>query len=242
MPFMPSFASQRPRTYFGLLAAVGFLGAFLVPWLIVAAANMTPDKTFVALFDDRVANWLTENGTASTDVLFRVVSLFGDWALVAVMAAATYRFVRRRQLPKVAGLLIACVGAALLNVILAVTFRRAHPLSATNFESVAQGVSFPSGHSMVALVAYGMLTYFVLASARSSVVKQMASIAAAALLVGLIGLSRVYLVVHSVSDVVLGFAAGAVWLAACIVAYPRLVAAAATTSTPSVTTLQPITP
>lgn len=241
MPSISSLASQRPRAYFGLLAAVGLVGALVLPWLLVAAANLAPDKTLIAIFDDRVANWLNENGTAATDVLFRIVSLFGDWLLVAVMLAAAVRFAMRRQTSKVAGLLIACTGAALLNAVLAFTFRRAHPLTATNFESVAQGVNFPSGHSMVALVAYGMLTYFVLASARSSVVKRVASVAATALLVGLIGVARVYLGVHSVSDVVLGFAAGAVWLAVCIVAYPRLAAMAATRSAPAVTTLQPMT-
>jgi membrane-associated phospholipid phosphatase len=112
MPFMSSFAGQRPRTYVGFLAAAGLLGALIVPWL-----------------------------------------------LVAVVLAAAVRFAMRRQFSKVAGLIIACAGAAFLNVVLAITFRRAHPPAATSFESVAQGVNFPSGHSMVALVAYGMLAY-----------------------------------------------------------------------------------
>ena len=241
MPSISSFADQRPRTYFGLLATIGLIGALVVPWLLVALANMTPDKTLIAIYDDRIANWLNEHGTASTDVLFKIISLFGDWLLVAVVFAAVLRFAKRRQLSKAAGLIIACVGAALLNVVLALSFRRAHPLGATNFESVAQGVNFPSGHSMLALVGYGMLTYFVLASARSSIAKQVASVVAAAALVGLIGLARVYLGVHSVSDVVLGFAAGAVWLTTCIVAYPRLAAIAATRSARAVTTLQPMT-
>jgi membrane-associated phospholipid phosphatase len=81
----------------------------------------------------------------------------------------------------------------------------------------------------------------VLTSARSSAAKQMASVAVAAVLVGLIGLARVYLGVHSVSDVVLGFAAGAVWLGACIVAYPRLVAIGGTVATTPAATLQPMT-
>lgn len=240
MPSMSSFANHRPRAYFGMLAAAGLIGAIIVPWLLVAAANMTPDKTLIAIFDDRVANWLNQHGTATSDALFRIISLFGDWLLVAVVLAAVLRFAKRRQLSKAAGLVIACAGAALLNAVLALTFRRAHSLAATNFESVAQGVNFPSGHSMLALVAYGMLTYFVLASTRSSVAKQVASVAAAAVLVGLIGLARVYLGVHSVSDVVLGFTAGAVWLVACILAYPRLVAIAETRSATAVTTLQPI--
>jgi undecaprenyl-diphosphatase len=41
-------------------------------------------------------------------------------------------------------------------------------------------------------------------------------VATAAVLVAAIGLSRLYLGVHYFSDVVAGFAAGTVWLAACI--------------------------
>lgn len=240
MPRMSTLAAQRPRTYLGFLAAAGFLVALVVPWLLVAAANAVPDRTLVVLFDDRVANWLNENGTGVTDMSFRIISLFGDWLLVAVMVGATVRFAMRKQLPKVAALLAACVGAGLLNVVLAYTFRRAHSLTTTAFVSVAQGVSFPSGHSMVALVTYGMLSYFVLASTRSSTTKQTASVVATVLLVGLIGVARIYLGVHSVSDVVLGFVAGIIWLAACIVAYPRVIAVAATTtSTSPLASLQP---
>jgi membrane-associated phospholipid phosphatase len=239
---MPTSASARPRTltYVGL-AAAGFAAALVIPWLLVAAANTLPDRTALVLFDDRVATWLSQNGTATTDLAFRVVSLFGDWLLVAVMFSAIARFVMRRHFAKAATLLVAGAGAALINVVLAMTFSRAHSATATGFESVAQGVNFPSGHSMVALVVYGLLAYFVLRSRRWSAGKQTASTVATVVLVALIGFARIYLGVHSVSDVLLGFAAGITWLAACIFAYRRIGAELDTTPAPQAATLQATT-
>jgi membrane-associated phospholipid phosphatase len=63
-------------------------------------------------------------------------------------------------------------------------------------------------------------------------------VAVTVLLVGLIGFARVYLGVHSVSDVVLGFAAGVVWLATCILAYPRIVDIVDSGSAPQTSTLR----
>jgi membrane-associated phospholipid phosphatase len=222
MPQTPSIASSRSHTRLALTAGAGLLGAVALPWLLVLIANLLPSKSAIAMMDDRVGNWQIEHGTPAADAAFRIISAFGGWLLVAVVLGAFARFAMRRQYYKNGALLAACAGGALVNIALALTFRRAQPISATEFVSVAQGVSFPSGHSMLALIAYGMLTYFVLQSPRSSEAKRIASVAAAALLIVLIGVARIYLGVHSVSDVVLGFAAGGVWLAACIAAYRQL--------------------
>ena len=80
----------------------------------------------------------------------------------------------------------------------------------------ARGWSFPSGHAMGSLVAYGMLAYLLLRETHLGRHQRMLVIISAALLVLLIGLSRLYLGVHYFSDVIGGYAAGVVWLAACI--------------------------
>jgi undecaprenyl-diphosphatase len=238
MPQSSPSASQRPSAQIAIVAIVGFAAALVLPWLIVGAANALPDKTAIVVFDDRVATWLSQNGTDTTDLSFRIVSLFGGWLLAVVMVVATARFALRKQFTKMGTLLVAAAGAAHLNLVLAFTFRRAHSSTATDFESVAQGVNFPSGHSMLALVVYGMLLYFALASARLSTVRKVASTAAVVVLVALIGFARIYLGVHSVSDVLLGFGAGIVWLAACIAGYRRVASFPRTTTTAHPAALQ----
>ena len=80
---------------------------------------------------------------------------------------------------------------------------------------VETSYSFPSGQAMESLVVYGMLAYFAVLALRSQRMR-VVSVCGAAVLVALIGFSRVYLGAHYVSDVVGGFAAGGAWLSAVI--------------------------
>jgi membrane-associated phospholipid phosphatase len=77
--------------------------------------------------------------------------------------------------------------------------------------------SFPSGHAMMSLVAYRMLTYFAVLALRSWQACA-ALVFGTALLVLLIGFSRMYLGVHYFSDVIAGFAVGGVGLSTLITA------------------------
>ena len=79
---------------------------------------------------------------------------------------------------------------------------------------LAQGFSFPSGHSSGAVVAYGMLAYIALRFVPPR--WHLALVLAAVSLVFMIGASRIFLRVHFASDVIAGFASGTAWLAVCI--------------------------
>jgi membrane-associated phospholipid phosphatase len=65
--------------------------------------------------------------------------------------------------------------------------------------------SFPSGHSMGSLCIYGFLAYLLI---RKQPHLTGPVLLAATLLVGLVGLTRIYIAVHFPADVVGGFAAG----------------------------------
>jgi undecaprenyl-diphosphatase len=74
---------------------------------------------------------------------------------------------------------------------------------------------FPSGHTMMSLVTYGLLAYLVsqqIAARRHRVLL----FGATGLLIGLITLARLYLTVHYLSDVLGGAAGGIAWLALCM--------------------------
>ena len=80
---------------------------------------------------------------------------------------------------------------------------------------VETSYSFPSGHAMESFVAYGMLAYLAVLALKTWEAR-VAAVCGAALLVVLIGFSRMYLGVHYFSDVIAGYAAGGVWLSALI--------------------------
>jgi membrane-associated phospholipid phosphatase len=76
--------------------------------------------------------------------------------------------------------------------------------------------SFPSGHAMGSIIGIGMLLYVLGLYWHPSRLVRIASIVAACIFVGLVGVSRVYLGVHYPSDVMGGWAAGAAWMAVCV--------------------------
>ncbi|MGI8830886.1 MAG: phosphatase PAP2 family protein [Candidatus Limnocylindria bacterium] len=74
---------------------------------------------------------------------------------------------------------------------------------------VEHGFSFPSGHSALGMVAYGVLAVLVSRS-RLPFVARRGIVIGLAVLIFLIGLSRIWLGVHYPTDVLAGWTAGAV--------------------------------
>lgn len=95
-----------------------------------------------------------------------------------------------------------------LMAILKNWFERSRPVGETL--TIAGGYSFPSGHAMLALAFYGFLASLWLSRSDS----RQARLGAISLyvLVFLIGLSRIYLNVHYLSDVLAGFIFGFICL------------------------------
>lgn len=121
----------------------------------------------------------------------------------------------RREWILLGGWLAAFAGGGLLDAVLKLVIRRPRPPYAAAFLQ-HYSWSFPSGHAMASLIGYGMLAYVlgVLWIHRRSA--QISVVLGAALVIVAIGFSRLYLGVHYFSDVVGGYAAGLLWLSACI--------------------------
>lgn len=71
--------------------------------------------------------------------------------------------------------------------------------------------SFPSGHSMVGMIVYFFIAYLLIEAMGTNKGKVLAGVIAAVLLL-LIGASRVILQVHYPTDVIGGFALGYIWV------------------------------
>lgn len=90
----------------------------------------------------------------------------------------------------------------LLNQILKRILQRPRP---TEFRIIEEsGYSFPSGHSMVSMAFYGYLIYLTYKYIKNKYIKWGLTVLLG-LLIGAIGVSRIYLGVHYTSDVIGGF-------------------------------------
>jgi undecaprenyl-diphosphatase len=106
-------------------------------------------------------------------------------------------------------LITSSLAATLLTSTLKGLLERPRPDIVTKLVHVAS-LSYPSGHSLASAAVY-LTAALVVARHLSSVGQRIAAISCSALIVLLIGASRVYLGVHYPSDVVAGILVGTAW-------------------------------
>lgn len=85
------------------------------------------------------------------------------------------------------------------------SFGRTRPLIPLLEE--ARGLSFPSGHALMAVTFYGLLGYIVWQTVKNNALKWLLFVFFM-LMILLIGFSRIYLRVHYTSDVIAGYCMG----------------------------------
>jgi undecaprenyl-diphosphatase len=113
-------------------------------------------------------------------------------------------------------LAVTCIGGGIVDTFVKVAVGRTRPVVDQPITE-AMGNSFPSGHSMQAVVCYGaLLLVFLPFLGRTAARWATAGVVALALA---IGVSRLALGVHFISDVLGGYVLGAAWLAASVAAF-----------------------
>jgi membrane-associated phospholipid phosphatase len=165
--------------------------------------------------DNRIADELHEHATRPLTEFFEAVTTLGNGIVLAGVAAiAAYLLARRRYYAEAMLMVLAYVGAEVLSYSLKLAFRRDRPFFTDPLATVST-YSFPSGHATVSVAVYGALSLVLFR--RLTGPARLVCLAAAVLLVSLIGFSRLYLGVHFLSDVLAGFSVGLAWLALCVV-------------------------
>jgi undecaprenyl-diphosphatase len=113
-------------------------------------------------------------------------------------------------------LAVTCIGGGIIDTIVKVVVGRPRP-QVKDPIITAFGNSFPSGHSMQAVVCYGalLLVFLPMLDGR----RRVAAISATAGIIVAIGFSRLTLGVHYISDVLGGYVLGAAWLLASVAVF-----------------------
>jgi undecaprenyl-diphosphatase len=149
-------------------------------------------------------------GHAALVTIVKAVTWLGSGGVLwTLIAAAAVVLAIRRQWQLAIYLLVTGAGALVLDPVLKSLVGRlrpvvAHPIAHGN------GNSFPSGHSLGSIVCYGALFLVFLPATRGRWRRVLT--AGTVILIAAIGISRVLLGVHYVSDVLGGWALGITWL------------------------------
>ena len=125
---------------------------------------------------------------------------------VLVVACLVLWLTKRKY--AIAGLLASSFGAGVFVTLGKLAFQRSRPVAAVLLEP---SYSFPSGHATIAVAFYGFLGYVLIRCAAHRKLR-VTLLFATGVLVLAMGLSRIGLGVHYLSDVWAGYLLGALWL------------------------------
>jgi membrane protein DedA with SNARE-associated domain/membrane-associated phospholipid phosphatase len=223
----------RPPGALGLSLTAGFLATLLLGTGFAVLANIVAGKGVVRHLDQPVLDWLVRHRSPGFTTAMKVATVFGSTAfalpvvvvfgLVLVVAPRLSTRSRtggagraqagpqRGGSPRPALILAgAFLGAWALSGLMKTIVARPRPPVAVRLVA-ANSWSYPSGHAAQAMAFYGCAAAL-LAAATNRWSTKATVWAGAVLVIVAIGFSRLYLGVHWLTDVLGGYALGAVWL------------------------------
>jgi undecaprenyl-diphosphatase len=192
----------------GILLCLALLGCFGL--LALAVGGPEPPG-----IDERIYERLREHREASpaTRCFFLYLTDAGTSRFVTpIVLLGAILSIWKRRFAFAAVWVLAITTAPLLNGEVKEVFKRARPAGIDPL-APENSYSFPSGHSMEAIVAYSMVGYLLLVTLPPRRWLRFAVVGVATLLIIAIGFSRMYLSAHWLTDVLGGFALGAAWSA-----------------------------
>jgi undecaprenyl-diphosphatase len=205
---MSSHTAGRPRRTLVPLVAVTVAALVFTVLLVLVRSQWPPlesaDHGAAANINRLIA------GDHPLVAVVKVVTLLGSTAVLsAVIGLAAVGVAIRKRWRLAIYLLVTGAGALVLNPVVKSLVGRLRPVVA---HPVAHGTgdSFPSGHSLGSMICYGAVLLVFLPAARGR--WRRAFIGAVVTLIALIGISRILLGVHYLSDVLGAWALGIAWL------------------------------
>src|SRR5437867_4861969 len=167
--------------------------------------------------DHEVAGWFHAHLTRTVVSVLRAFTEFGsgEW-IGAVLFFVVLYFVWKKWWPSLVTLMVAVPGGMLLNEWVKILVHRQRPFVDGPFVDWS-GYSFASGHTIGATLLYGQLALFILPAMKARHWRRL-TVASAALLIALVGFSRIALGAHFLTDVLAAIVFGVFWLAFCLIA------------------------
>jgi membrane-associated phospholipid phosphatase len=192
----------------GLLFSAGALLLFIgVAALIARGATQR--------FDTSILLWMDSHSNPQLDTAALEITSLGSAYVtsVVVVIASTFLWQTRHRY-SAALLWVALAGGWFLNWMLKSLFARPRPELFEWRVPYAGMSSYPSGHAMSAMIFYTTLAYLVIRLEPTRALRRL-TLLVFAIVILMVGMSRVYLGVHYPSDVIGGYLVGFAWASVC---------------------------
>ncbi len=208
---------ERRLGVFGPFSFKLVLGLVLGLASLFLFAKLSEDLLFheLAVFDHTVTGMVRIFASPRLTLTMKYISWFGSTTVLITVGLVVmlYTGAVRKHVWDTVLIPITLVGGIILNEGLKRLFHRQRPGLPHLVE--VSGYSFPSGHSMMSFIFYGLVIYLLWLNFRGRLARAALTVVLTLVILA-VGVSRIYLGVHYPSDVAAGFAAGNFWLVACI--------------------------
>ena len=161
----------------------------------------------INFIDTGIYNLLFKLQSVNSTVFMKFMSYLGSATILITLTVLILIFAKNKKGASKIAINLALV--FILNRILKAIFRRQRPSVLRLAEET--GFSFPSGHAMVSIGYYGYIIYLVYKYVKNEKARNII-IGLLALLILLIGISRIYLGVHYATDIIGAYIIGLIYL------------------------------
>ncbi|MDD4271189.1 MAG: bifunctional DedA family/phosphatase PAP2 family protein [Patescibacteria group bacterium] len=144
-----------------------------------------------------------------------ITNIFSPEVLLAAAMLATIYFLIKKNWYKAALIFLSSAGGLFLGAIFKYLIGRLRPSGGLILES---GLSFPSQHSLMALIFFSLVMFLFNEKIKNKLLKGLFIFSNLFLMLS-VGFSRIYLRAHWFSDVMAGFALGLFWLTCLILIF-----------------------
>jgi undecaprenyl-diphosphatase len=197
-----------------LTIAVGLTLAAVMALLAAGVYDAVSEADGIAGLDrpvlDRAVGWRSPGLDSAVTAFTNLGGVIG-MSILATGCAVALAIAWRRWVPLVV-MAVATTGSVLMTTVGKAVVGRVRPPSALAVPPLETSASFPSGHSLNSVVVAGVMAYLVLQRVRRRAAR-VAVVVAAAIFAVAMGLSRVFLGHHWLTDVLVAWALGLAWLA-----------------------------